>query len=161
MLDLKVYEKVQVNLLKRALNIDSRMKLMNFQYRKGEEFTDIINSYYVIRIPNHYMFLDIDKIFDKPNCSVKIEEHEGDTVEKLIPTNVLKVVGSRKKGTLRKFVGETIGTIWIDEDFLKVFGDFEYLNFRGIKENAPVYIYDNNELVGMILPVKVVEGANT
>lgn len=156
MLDLKVYEKVQADLLKRALNINSRMKLMNFQYRKGEDFTDIITCYYVIRIPNRCLFIDVEKIFDKPNCSLKIEEHEGDTIEKLIPTNEFMNVSNGKK-QLRKFSGETIGTIYLDTELLKVFGKIESLNFQGIKQNASVYVYDdNNKLVGIILPVKVV-----
>ena len=43
--------------------------------------------------------------------------------------------------------------IYLDLKLLKNFGNVNELTFKGLKSNSPVYIYNDNILLGLLLPV--------
>ena len=64
---------------------------------------------------------------------------------------IVMVDKNKAKMKLHKFViGDEV--IFLDENNLKYF-DLEDSTFKGTNRKNPIYIYENEELVGMVLPV--------
>lgn len=110
------------------------------------------NRYYLMGIPKELFFLDKEKILSG-------KSYNGNRLFKALdkskPAIDTRTIVKRDKRTLRKFLVDDI-TIHIDTAFLKYF-DMDNSQFRGVSGESPLFILENNLLVGIIMPVFIKE----
>lgn len=148
------YLKVQQNLLKAA---DARDGWKHKDFHVAYSVTDdrvwvCPEGYWMIGIPKDQFYLNVDKIW-KDFQPFKTETFLKDTwdLKPAVDTNTtIQVTEFKKKLNLHKFVvdGEEV---YIQEKYLEFFDPDAH--FEGRNSKAPLYVYENDELVGLILPV--------
>lgn len=107
------------------------------------------------RIPKSSFLIDLSKALpNKAPLSNPRNFFRVDDIEDACKTDELKVIEGPKR-TLVKLVSEKSYT-WIDTNFLKEYE--KDCTFKIGKPNQPVLVYESEELVGMVLPVRVKEG---
>ena len=152
------YLKVQQNLLKAADARDGwKHKDFNSYYFITEDKVWMCpkEGKWMIGIPKNQFYLDIDKIWKdvKPIQGETFLKDTGD-LKPAVDTN--SIVQVMKKMNLHKFVVDN-EAIYIQEEYLKFFDPDAH--FKGTKHNAPLHVYENGELVGLICPVNYKEGS--
>lgn len=148
------YLKVQQNLLKAA---DARDGWKHKDFHVAYSVTDnrvwvCPEGCWMMGIPKDQFYLDVDKIW-KDFQPFKTETFLKDTwdLKPAVDTNTtIQVTEFKKKLNLHKFVvdGEEV---YIQEKYLEFFDPDAH--FEGRNSKAPLYVYENDELVGLILPV--------
>ena len=96
-------------------------------------------------------YLDIEKCFDqaKPLNVEKIinDDHAVD----IYTDGIVKPVGGDPKHKVQIFSNDK-ADIWIAVKYLKLF-DLSISHFKGSDKKSPLYIYEDETLVGLVLPV--------
>ena len=147
------YLKVQQNLLKDALS----KKAKNFYFGAWEEKELVVISegHVIWLIPKSKFVFDTEKLKE---LGVK----ELSTIKNMIsPDHDLQDVGSLSgdmrilAGTLAVKVEGNEGHAWVNSAYLNEFDKDR--TFKISKTNGPVFVYENEELVGLILPIKMNE----
>lgn len=113
-------------------------------------------GHYFVVIPKILFYLDKDKIFNTTPINGKTLLNQ-DNLEVATDTHIIQEAKVfDKKMKLHKFTVSD-ETVFLDNDKLKYF-DLEYSTFKGTNRKSPIYIYENEALVGMVLPVNYTEG---
>lgn len=140
----------QVEVLKEAFK--EKRKYKNIIYGTLEDKVIIGNNTTLYVIPKKECAIDLTNI-DSNN--VKIIQESGlkgfindDKYTRVILTNDIKVYDKR---TLRVFSKDD-EKIYVDDDLLKYF-DLKKSTFKGYNSKSPIYIYEYEVMVGMVLPV--------
>ena len=114
----------------------------------------VVDRSYLIMVPWAVWYLDLEKIFQdrKPvNIENMIKGH-WDTIP-AYDTGMIRVLTQDKRNVgVFKLDKPDSEEIWIAINNLKYF-DKELTTYTGTAKNKPVYLYEYEALVGMILPV--------
>lgn len=150
------FDKIQQEILKAAFKRDETHNEKCFQWLHFETDDNVCvvdHGVAIYIIPKKHWYLDIEKVFEKPPVQLQdllkeqwdAKEVDDLMIEKQIPTD---------KHSVRVFKGreEDSPEIWIDVRLLKVF-DLDWCTFKGTKHNAPLFVYENGELAGAVLPI--------
>ena len=104
-----------------------------------------------VLIPEKVFYLDIEKCFDQAtplNVEKMInDDHAVDTYT----DGIVKPVGGDPKHKVQIFSNDK-ADIWIAVDLLKLF-DLSIAHFKASDKKSPLYIYEDETLVGLVLPV--------
>jgi len=148
------YLKVQQNLLKAADARDGwKHKDFNIYYFITEDKVWMCpEGQWIIGIPRNQFYLDIDKIWKdiKPIQGETFLKEPGDLKPAVDTNSIVQSTTFQKKTNLHKFMVDD-KAIYVKEDYLKFFESDAH--FEGTNDRSPLYVYENNELVGLILPV--------
>lgn len=148
--------KIFTNILKTAAN---GKKVVNANYGIEDGYIYYIpDGHRMFRIPENDFLIDLKKAFPKkiPLTNAKKFFESRRDKEEAIKTNELKTINSGKN-TLVKIQSKN-NHAWINIDYLKEFNSD--CTFKIVNNISPVFIYEYEECVGLILPVKVVEDSN-
>lgn len=145
--------KIQVDIMKWNENnrIGRRNKIIFNGYQQDDENTFIVyNGVAIFIIPNNLVFLDLNKIFDGKQMNVKkiIDYSKAD---KLSNSYLSKSIEKRK---LRIYYNHD-QTIYVDNDLFKYFD--EEIEEKGTTNKEPIFIFEYNQLIGVLLPTVVKE----
>ena len=146
--------KIQQEIMKAAEARDAVCdeKKFNFlHFIKDDHIYIVSNGAAIYIIPMNKFYLDVDKTFKK--APVKLEnllkeEWDADElvdckIEKTIPATKQKVMVLQNKN------GEEI---WLNVKLMNVF-DKEWCTYKGSSAKAPVFIYEEGVLSGVVLPI--------
>ena len=150
--------KVQNDLLKAANARDgSKKKYFNIPYFITEDKVWVCpDGSWMMAIPKDLFYLDKEKIWKdtKPFHGEKFIKNLCD-LEPVTDAHVIMDVDlDNKKMKLHKFNVKD-EAIFVNENFLNYFDPGA--TFRGTKRNAPLYVYELGEVVGIICPVNYKE----
>ena len=140
----------QVEVLKEALNGKGKHK--NIIYGTLEDKVIIGNNTTLYVIPKKECAIDLTNI-DSNNVKI-IQESvlkgfiNDDKYTSVILTNDIKVYDKR---TLRVFSNDD-EKIYVDDALLKYF-DLKKSTFKGCNSKSPIYIYEYEVMVGVVLPI--------
>lgn len=141
------YLKIQQNLLKA---VDAKHKSFNTYYCVTEDKVWVIpEGVWMMGIPKNLFYLDVDKIW-KDIQPFKIETLFKDTWNLKSAVDSKSIIQVTNKMNLHKFVVDN-EEVYINEKYLKFFDPDA--RFEGRNRKAPLYVYENDELVGLITPV--------
>lgn len=149
------YLKFQQDLLKAAEARDGwKRKPFHYPWFENEHSIFICpQGHYFVSIPRSLFYLDKDKVLNTPPFDGKSFLKDYDDLELVTDAHVTQDVDKMK---LHKFaIGNE--SVLLDEDNLKYF-DLSHSTFRGTNRKSPIYIYEYEALVGMVLPVNHKEG---
>lgn len=105
------------------------------------------------RIPKNLWLIDFDKALpDKCPLDNPKKFMTDNNTEIARMTNERRVI---EKDTVIKFVSDK-SYAWINEKLLKVF-DLDNSSFKLSSPKSPVFIYENEKIVGLVLPVFIKE----
>ena len=147
--------KFQQDLLKAADERDGwKHKLFNYPWFETDDKIFICpQGHYFIAILKVQFYMDKEKVFKNTTPLNGGKSFlNPDNLQMATDTHTIVMVDKNKaKMKLHKFViGDEV--IFLDENNLKYF-DLEDSTFKGTNRKNPIYIYENEELVGMVLPV--------
>ena len=145
--------KIQVDIIKWNENnrIGRRNKNIFNGYQQDDENTFIVyNGVAIFIIPNNLVFLDLNKIFDGKQMNVK-KMLDYSKAEKLSNSYLSKYIEKRK---LRIYYNHD-QTIYVDNDLFKYFD--KEIETKGTTIKHPIYIFEYNQLIGMLLPSVIKE----
>ena len=102
---------------------------------------------------NLYHFVDV-KYFTEDNLKRLLYDKECEEVTLTNEIVIADKVNSKFKGKLRVFkVNDE--QIYVDEKLLKNFDlESDVVTFKGKKWNSPIFIYENDVMVGLVCPVR-------
>lgn len=143
------YEKIQIELLKaRASGKFDR----NCRYIKTEDYIVVTNTLTLIFIPKLFWYLDCDKVFDAPSLIFDVNKIL-DSLEEDIEDTETEI--SYDNGKLHIFKNQAGENIYIDVKLLDKFKNDKYdeFTFMGKGKKDPIAIYNQNGIVGVVLPV--------
>ncbi len=159
------YLRFQQNLMKAAAARDDIFKKRLFQcpwFEYNDRIFACPEGLWMLGVPKSMFYLDMEKIFkDSPEFqSGKQFMSDALNTEPLIDTHIVmtKEVNG-KKLKLHEFVLDKpdASKIYVNDDFLKDF-DLNISHFTGYNRRSLVYIWENDQIVGGIMPVNTVEG---
>ena len=145
--------KFQQDLLKAADERDGwKHKLFNYPWFETDDKIFICpQGHYFIAILKVQFYMDKEKVFKNITPINGKSFLNPDNLRMATDTHTIVVADVKAKMKLHKFViGDEV--IFLDENNLKYF-DLEDSTFKGTNRKNPIYIYENEELVGMVLPV--------
>ena len=149
------YVKLQTDILKAADKQKITGNASPFQCGGDYEnkIVVIVDSCYMVFVPEDKFYLDISYVFDKPLDVSKMMRSENEAID-AYNTGMIRTVADGRK--VRVFSTNYEAEIWIAEQTLKYF-NLDECRFRASTKNKPVFIYEDNnlgsQLVGYILPV--------
>lgn len=138
--------KMQIEILK--IYGKSDYDIANLKLAKGE------CEYFISIKPSWFTIIHESKFLLKlpENTSAKtfkqlIENGKNERVQVVVTSELFK----DKEGTFVKLIGENFH-VWVNQQKLKRFGKPENLKFMCSKHTAPVFIYENDVLLGCVAP---------
>lgn len=133
--------------------VGNAKKSLAFNYGTDSEYVYFTpDGYRVYKIPQKDFLIDLGKAFpDRTPLSNPKKMLDDSNTEPAVKTNEIRVIG---KGNVVKIKSENTHA-WVNVDYLKEFEP--ECTFRVIKPNAPVFVYEYEELVAIVLPVRVAE----
>lgn len=147
------YIKIQEKMLKDAYERDTKLKKFSYRYGETDEIIGITPDGYIMYfIPKKMLYINTEMIFKeiapvKLNCFIDSQKDQKD----VIMTNQIEITDNKVRVRLFKTV-ESSENIWIDEKLLKYF-DLKRSSFKGMNGRSPLFVYEYENLVGIILPV--------
>lgn len=122
-------------------------RLLKCEYEGKKGFTD---GYQVWLIPNNELLLNLE-----PLKSVDIEKLVGTSYsdDELELTNELMRIGDNKIVQVFKSKQKDF-KVYVNKDYLKYL-DLDIVTFKGQGELKPVKIYMKDELIGLVLPMRM------
>lgn len=147
------YIKIQEKMLKDAYERDTKLKKFSYRYGETDEIIGITPDGYIMYfIPKKMLYINTEMIFKeiapvKLNCFIDSQKDQKD----VIMTNQIEITDNKVQVRLFKTV-ESSENIWIDEKLLKYF-DLKRSSFKGMNGRSPLFVYEYENLVGIILPV--------
>ena len=154
------YMKLQMDMLKAAEARDGwKHKPFNVIWFETDDRVFICpEGKWMMGISKPCFYLDISKIF-KHNTPVTFGEQfleSGQNTEPAEDTHIIiDAVEHNKKMKLHKFMVDD-EAVYVQEDFLKYF-EMDYARFTGTDSKSPLYIWKNDSIVGLIMPVNYIE----
>ena len=156
------YMKIQMDLLKAAAARDSwKHKPFNVLWFETDDRVFICpEGLYMIGIFKHCFFLDVSKIFKNVAPLISGEQilKSGQNTEPALDTHIIIDVvehSKERKRKLHKFMVDD-EPVYVREDFLKYF-ETDYSRFTGTNSKSPLYFWENDEIIGLILPVNYIK----
>lgn len=154
------YMKVQTDLLKAADARDGwKHKPFNTLWFETDDRVFICpGGSVMIGIIKPRFFLDVSKIFKDvaPLTSGEQFLKSGQNTKLAGNTHIIiDAVEHGKKMKLHKFMVDD-EPVYVQEDFLKYF-EMDYSGFTGTDSKSPLYVWENDDIVGMIMPVNYKE----
>ena len=152
------YLKLQQDLIKELVNEPNKKQFIRIGRIDGN--VAILTEYSVFIVPNDKFLLDYEKIKNK---LMEMEEH---TIRNFIPndlvdvvkTNDIKVIAGQRLNSksvhCNKYLIDNKTPLYVNEKLLKYFDDDEN-EYKGTNDKAPLFIYEDDMLVGFVLPVQV------
>jgi len=140
--------KIQTDLLKDALN--GKAHKWFIQHTASDVL--ILTEYQMYAIDHKDYMLNTNQLYELGVKSLTIAEKLLDDYENakpLVKTPVKRVIDKRTCIELK--LGEE--SIYLDEALLKLYD--KNVEFEGTGAKAPVYLYEGELLVGLVLPVRV------
>lgn len=146
------YIKLQTNLLKQAEAHRTRGKAFDWHYGTTEEHVYITDGRFAVRIPTSCFYLDINRVFSKqtPMNSMPVLFEKGEAAQPAERTGKEQVVQDKRRAVCFETAQSDI---WVDIKFLEYFDNDEYTSYRATDYKSPVYIYEGEELAGLVLPM--------
>lgn len=152
------YMKVQMDLVKAADGRDGwKKKNFNIPYFITEDKVWVCpDAVWMMGIPKGLFYLDKEKIWKdtKPFQGENFIKNLYDLEPATDTHIIMDVEQDNKKMKLHKFKMKD-EVVFVQENILNYFEP--NATFRGTKHNAPLYVYELDEVVGMILPVNYKE----
>lgn len=150
------YIRFQQNLLKMADARDGgKHKPCNLSWFETDDKIWVIpDGILAVGIPKSQFYLDKEKIFKNVqplHSGEKMIRYSKDSNKAVDTHMILKVKIKGKKCTLHKFTTEE-ESIYVDENLLKDF-ELDQSHFTGINTRTPLYVWEDDEMVGVVLPV--------
>ncbi|MDO5361955.1 MAG: hypothetical protein Q4F03_04815 [Eubacteriales bacterium] len=147
------YSMVQLNLVKEANARDCKFKNFNSKYGKYKNKVGLIidNASTMVLIPETAFYLDISKIF---------KNAEAMNIESVINMKNSKVLINTKqmvvtdKYNLCVFQNDEHEKFYVNERLLKTFKSIKKPIFVGTDAKSPIYVFEEDDLVGLVLPVR-------
>lgn len=125
--------------------------LYGYYEKYGEKYIAIaIDGHALVFIPERVFYLDIEKCFETTPLSVD-KMFDYDNVVDTYTDGIVRPVGGDPKHKVQIFSNDK-ADIWIDVKYLKLF-DLSISHFKGSDKKSPLYIYEDETLVGLVLPV--------
>ena len=154
------YIKFQQDLLKAVDERDGwKHKLFNYLWFETDDKIFICpKGHYIIAILKDQFYMDKEKVFKNITPFNGKSFLNSDNLQMATDTHTIVVSDVKAKMKLHKFVIDD-EVIYLDENNLKYF-DLEDSTFKGTNRKNPIYIYENEELVGMVFPVMHKDGNN-
>lgn len=149
------YLKLQQDLLKAADARDGwKHKFFDYPYfvdNNGDLWV-CPKGLYIIKIAHRHRYIDVSMVFDAPSIRAdKILDDSNAT--DAVYTHKITITDNKMK--LHTFmVGDEV--VYLDEDLLRYF-DLENSTFKGTNRKSPIFIYEDEELVGVVLSVNHIE----
>lgn len=139
---------IMIELLKEA----KKDKLNKYFIKENGEAVYLSEAHYIYKIRRDDFLLDVNKLIEKGiKRSFSIEKYFTPT-----DTREAKKTGYTKElekiGKLVEFECEE-NFIYIDERFLKNYD--KNATFKGTNGKSPLYVLENDEVVGLILPINI------
>ena len=119
-------------------------KLQMYPYKEGK-------ALYMPDVYHAFVINDEDMYFDQNKMKKCVFPFCENNLDDLVITDYAHISTTGK--IARRYICKS-KNIYIDEKYLKC---FDYPVLRGTDENKPVYVYEFNELVGLIAPIIVKE----
>lgn len=142
--------KVQTDFLKLMVKGDKN-KVHIFDDKNRPEWIGISEGHYICFIPKYSFFLKADDLPRHDTTYLMTDYEDG----KLAQQDVIKRANiDLKMRTCVKLKNEDTFA-WVDESRIKVFD--KYATFYVIGPKKPVYVLENDELVGIVIPAMVRE----
>lgn len=140
------YIKIQQEILKN--NTKKNEKWKHGISKKGDVVVLNPQGSLLVIIPQEVFYLDATKIFNQPISNVDNLINYGDA-----PVMTLSNVSEEldKKLKARLFLSENDDEVFVDEKYLKYFNNCD--EFRGKGARSCVFCFENDECVGLVLPV--------
>lgn len=143
------YLKIQMDVLKAAIARDTKHRPFQFSYSTTDEKVWLMDNLHIEIIPNNLCFIALEKIFDKPPVGLTIfNDADCKTARNTMTTKFLDAT----QCAVFQVDGDDV-ELWCDIKLLKNF-DIQRCTFRAVNHKSPLYIYENEELVGLSLPVR-------
>lgn len=149
------FDKIQQEILKAAFKRDETHNEKCFQWLHFETDDNVCvvdHGVAIYIIPKKHWYLDIEKVFEKPPVQLEALMKEENDAEDVTDLMTERQTPDKKMVRIFKIDKEDSPEIWIDSKILKVF-DLDWCTFKGKKHNTPLFIYENGELAGVVLPV--------
>lgn len=96
-------------------------------------------------------YLNTSKMYEMDGLKTFFDEKTLNKQEPIAPTGVTKRL---TKGKAVEFENKNF-KVYVDEKLIKEFGKVDDLWFAGKGEVKPVYVYEGENLVGLIMPMKM------
>lgn len=152
--------KIQMDLLKAADARDGwKHKPFNALWFETDDRVYICpEGLWMMGIIKPRFFLDISKIFNDASPFISGEQFlkSGQNTTPAEDTHIIMdLVEHGKKMKLHKFMVDD-DPVYVREDFLKYF-EKDYSRFTGTNSTSPLYVWENDDIVGLIMPVNYIE----
>lgn len=149
------YMKLQTDIIKAVDKEKNGGKKSPYKYgyyeQNGEKYIAILDDHKIVFIPEKFFYLNIDKVFDQVNVYHVDKMINVDNVVNTYTEGVIKPIKADPKIKVQIFSNDK-ADIWISVDLLKLF-DLSVSHFKASDKKSPLYIYEDETLVGLILPV--------
>lgn len=149
------YLKLQQELLKAAESRDGpKHKQFDVHYSIiNDRIWVFPHAFFGMGIPLDKFYLDVDKIWKDTSplaCGWILKDAEN--AKPAVDTNTSVILKTEKKSVHKFIVNDE--SIFVNEKYLNYFNDS---CFKGTNGKSPLFVYEFDELVGMILPIKLKE----
>lgn len=126
--------------------------LYGYYEKYGEKYIAIaVDGHALVFIPEKFFYLDIEKCFDQAEPLLVDKMINDDHAVDTYTEGIVKPVGGDPKHKVQIFSNDK-ADIWIAVDLLKLF-DLSIAHFKASDKKSPLYIYEDETLVGLVLPV--------
>ena len=144
------YLKLQTDILKAWERENTRGKKSPFMYGLLDETVGItVDEHYIVMVPRCAFALDLKRVFEKQEPYDLTRFTDYHDTEPIYDTGILRITADGRK--VRVFSSSN-DEIWIDEKYFGYFGQ-DVTEYRGSAKNKPVFLFEEEVLVGMLLPV--------
>lgn len=148
------YLKIQNDLMKKAFARDD-YKHKSFRCSWGVDSDDEVwvfpDGLYGVRLSCPFCYIDPLSVFNTPQIPINKIIDDSKAVD-AVHTNRIVVDNERNLHIFE--VGKE--KVYVNEKLMKYF-DLDESTFKGTNRKAPIFIYENNTLVGLVLPANYTE----
>lgn len=145
------YYNFQNELLKAAHGRDAKNKLFRATYSEANESVILCDGYKLEIIPKEYLYLNVETVF-KNQSPTNMSRVLDDFKTKTVTRHEEGKFWNNKQIIVFNFADKD-EEIWVDVKLLKDF-DLKNSTFKGTHKEAPLFIYENEKIVGIVMPVK-------
>lgn len=160
---LKIQQEIMKNVDKAKYYSYNIQKWMLVDYDRQPDTIGVSDGRFIMFIPKDYFYLN-ENVFGRSafNGNTVIKYNSPDDGYPVVDSGELikTVANSKKSMMLHKFrINEKQENIYIDDGILTKYFDLsEPVQLRATGKKEPLYIWDQDTLVGLILPVNHPEG---
>lgn len=146
------YFNIQTNLFKNAqAKYLRKKKFQRTFYYKTENKIFLSDGKYIIVIPKDACMLDLPSVAEPGDFLYRIIESQPNVRDTVTRTNRIECIEEEKCVIFENSAGDEI---FIDEKYLKDFDNDIYVSYRCEGPVSPLYIYEYDEIVGVVMPMK-------